>query len=155
MAKKWGLLLTAVLAVIGFLASPSLAQTLRGLTAVSNGQSTESATICGQAIPAPRVLPPATSGPIVYIIGPCFDGRGRPKTGRALAWLDDIQLRPSRPTEGVWIPFDGNAERVIFEDFQRLRSNHALDEIAIDVRDYRFSNGVIGKLVAYNIKEHN
>jgi hypothetical protein len=53
------------------------------------------------------------------------------------------------------VPYDAAAERLIFEDFQRLRSNHTLDEITIDIRDYRFSNGVIGKLVTYNLKERN
>jgi hypothetical protein len=160
MARKWdprlgtAQRLTAALALIGVWASPSQAQTLRGLTAVT-AQSSESATICGQAIPEPQVLPPITGGPIVYMLGPCFDGRGRPKSGTAVAWLDDIQLRPSRPTEGIWVPFDGNAERVILEDFQRLWRNHGLDNLNVDIRDYRFSNGVVGKLVVYNIKEHN
>jgi len=47
------------------------------------------------------------------------------------------------------------AERQILDDFQRLRSNHALDSVSIEVRDYRFSNGVIGKLVTYHIKERS
>jgi hypothetical protein len=42
---------------------------------------------------------------------------------------------------------------VILEDFERLWSNHVLDHLSVDIRDYRFSNGMIGKLVTYNIKE--
>ena len=55
----------------------------------------------------------------------------------------------------LWVPYNSAAERVIFEDFQRLWANHKLSELSVDIRDYRFSNGVIGKLVTYNITERN
>jgi hypothetical protein len=34
-------------------------------------------------------------------------------------------------------------------------ANHLLAELSVDIRDYRFSNGVIGKLVTYNITERD
>jgi hypothetical protein len=128
------------------------AQTLRTLTASDPGQVVESTTICRTEVPPPSALPPAASGPVVYLIAPCLE---RPSKVELPTYLSDIQLRPSQPTQGVWVPYDAAAERLIFEDFQRLRSNHTLDEITIDIRDYRFSNGVIGKLVTYNLKERN
>ena len=30
------------------------------------------ATFCGQSVPPPANLPPAGSGPVVWLIGPCF-----------------------------------------------------------------------------------
>jgi hypothetical protein len=128
------------------------AQTLRTLTASDSTQVVESTTICRTEVPPPRVLPPPTSGPIVYLIAPCVEG---PSRVELLTYMSDIQLRPSQPTQGIWVPYDAAAERLIFEDFQRLRSNHALDDVSIEIRDYRFSNGVIGKLVTYNLKERN
>lgn len=46
-------------------------------------------------------------------------------------------------------PFDAAAERVILEDFQRLWKSGA--DLSVEVQDYLFSNGVVGKLVAYHI----
>ena len=69
--------------------------------------------------------------------------------------MQDIELRPSRPSDGVWVPYDTVAERVILEDFQRLWKNHALADLSVEIRNYRFSNGVVGKLVAYHITERD
>jgi hypothetical protein len=64
-------------------------------------------------------------------------------------------LKPSRPSQGFWTPYDSAAEQVILEDFQRLWNNLPLADLSIDIRDFQFSNGVIGKLVTYNITERN
>jgi hypothetical protein len=132
--------------------SPLHAQALRGLSTNNTGQL-ESSTICGIAVPMPRVLPPPGIGPIVYYLAPCFEGQGRPSQVETATYLEDIHLRPSWPDRGLWVPYDAAAERVILEDFERLWSNHVLDDLSVDIRDYRFSNGTIGKLVTYNIKE--
>jgi hypothetical protein len=73
----------------------------------------------------------------------------------AQTYLPDIQLKASRPSQGVWIPFDAAAQQTVFADFERLWKNHSLQDLSIDVQDYQFSNGVIGKLVTYNIVESN
>ena len=145
-----------ILATVAFAAiavsSPN-AQELRALT--SGSQRNASAVICGTQVLRPGALPPANSGPVVFLIAPCFEAQpGRPQP-EPLAYLRDIHLRPSRPSQGEWVPYDAVAERQILDDFQRLRSNHALDSVSIEVRDYRFSNGVIGKLVTYHLKERN
>jgi hypothetical protein len=149
--RPWNLV---VLALIVFGAASSQAQALRGLSTNSAAQA-ESSTICGIVVPAPKVLPPTGTGPVVFYLAPCFEGQGHQSRVEPQIYLNDIQLRPSRPSQGLWVPYDAKAERVILEDFQRLWSNHALDDLSIDIRDYRFSNGVIGKLVTYNIKERN
>jgi hypothetical protein len=64
-------------------------------------------------------------------------------------------LKPSRPSQGLWTPYDSAAERVILEDFQRLWNRLPLAALSIEIRDFRFSNGVIGKLVTYNITERD
>jgi hypothetical protein len=64
-------------------------------------------------------------------------------------------LKPSRPSQGLWTPYDSAAEQVILEDFQRLWNHFPLADLSIDIRDFAFSNGVIGKLVTYNITERN
>jgi hypothetical protein len=130
----------------------SHAQGLRSLTAA--GQQSTTSTICGVAVPTPGALPPSTSGPIVYLLSPCFERQGNRSRIPVLTYLGDIHLRPSRPSSGQWTPYDAAAERVIFEDFQRLW-NRGLADLSIDVRDYTFSNGVIGKLVTYHITERN
>ena len=70
-------------------------------------------------------------------------------------YLHDIQLKPSQPSRGLWTPFDEAVEQVILADFERLWKNHSLQDLSVDVRDYPFSNGVVGKLVIYNIAEQN
>jgi hypothetical protein len=67
--------------------------------------------------------------------------------------LQDIKLKVSQPSLGEWVPYDAMTERLILEDFHRLWSGHQLATLAIDIRDYRFSNGVLGKIVIYNIGE--
>jgi hypothetical protein len=137
----------AVLTVAGS-ALPAQAQALRNLSA--NPAPAFATAICGtQPVPPARALPPEGSGPVVYLIGLC-----RTKQG-AQTYLPDIQLKASRPSEGLWVPFDASAERVVLEDFERLWKNHSLQDLSIDVRDYQLSNGVIGKLVTYNIVEQN
>jgi outer membrane protein insertion porin family len=110
-------------------------------------------TICGQPIPTPRTLPPVDSGPVVYLIAPCFEAQGNVSLVDYQTYLYYIQLKTSRPSEGVWVPYDEAAERTILDDFKRLWGTNFLDNISIDVQDYRFSNGVVGKLVTYNLEE--
>ncbi|MGE3511211.1 MAG: outer membrane protein assembly factor [Vicinamibacterales bacterium] len=110
-------------------------------------------TICGQPIPAPRALPPPGSGPVVYLISPCFEAQGNISLIDIQTYLYYIQLKASRPSEGVWVPYDQAAEQTILGDFKRLWGTNFLDNISIDVQDYTFSNGVVGKMVVYNLEE--
>jgi hypothetical protein len=64
-------------------------------------------------------------------------------------------LKPSRPSQGQWTPYDSAAEQMILEDFQRLWTHFALADLSIDIRDFQFSNGVIGKVVIYDITERD
>jgi outer membrane protein insertion porin family len=59
----------------------------------------------------------------------------------------------SLPSRGEWKPFDDAAERVIVEDHKRLWATNFLDDLSIESVDYPFSNGVIGKVIIYNMEE--
>lgn len=72
-------------------------------------------------------------------------------------YLQDIHLKPSRPSIGEWTRFDTAAEQAILQDFERLSTNpaHPLADLTIEIRDYTFPNGVIGKLVTYDMIDRN
>jgi beta-lactamase regulating signal transducer with metallopeptidase domain len=132
---------------------PVTGPTRRPATIATQGQDANMPSICGQAVPPTNFLPPPTSEPVIYLIAPCFDRQGgKPHLSDPVTYLEDIHLRPSRPSQGEWTAYDATAEHAIEEDVQRLRSHHRLD-VSIEVRDYAFSNGVIGKLVIYHLTE--
>ncbi|MGE0449997.1 MAG: BamA/TamA family outer membrane protein [Vicinamibacterales bacterium] len=112
-----------------------------------------SATICGQTVAAPRTLPPAGSGPVVWLIAPCFLAQGNTSLVDYETYLYYIQLRASRPSEGVWVPFTEETEDLIREDFKRLWATNFLDNLSIETDDFVFANGVVGKLITYNLEE--
>jgi hypothetical protein len=139
------------------------AQVLRTLTANTQGQTT--ATLlspCGNemllpsSIPGfPQALPPSTSGPVVYVMSLCFEPQGYQSRFPPEHYVRDIHLPRSAPSRGLWIPYDATVEKVILEDYQRLWTNNDLVNLSIDIRDFVLSNGVVGKLVSYNITERN
>lgn len=114
---------------------------------------TTTPTFCGVPVPAPRALPPAGSGPVVYQMGPCFLKQGNASVIEPQTYLYYIQLRPSRPSENVWVPYNEEAEKTIQDDFQRLWNTNFLDDLYIESTDYVFSNGVVGKMIAYHMEE--
>ncbi len=107
-------------------------------------------TVCNQQVPVPKAEPPANSAPVVLFIAPCFQAQGGTSVIEPQTYLYYIRTRPSRPSEGVWVPFN---EDEVLQDFQRLWSTHFLDNLWIDVKDYTFPNGTIGKIVTYNMEE--
>ena len=128
-------------------------QFLRTLSTNSTPAAANS--ICGQPVRQPLSLPPAGSGPVVYFISPCFERQGGRPRFNPETYLKDIRLKPSRPSVGDWTPYDAAAEQVIVQDFERLSANHPLVDLTIEIRDYAFANGVIGKLVIYDMIERN
>ena len=112
-------------------------------------------TVCGQPVPAPRTLPPAGSGPVVYQVVPCFEKQGGFPVVEANTYLyySEMKSRLSNSQTGKWVPYDEAIEQVIREDFKRLWATNFLDDLAIRVEDYTFSNGVIGKMVVYDMEE--
>src|SRR5438132_307187 len=95
----------ALLAAVG--APPALAQ--GGNPAAASANPT---TVCGAAIPQPAALPPANSGPVVYLIVPCFAKQGGSPVVEPETYLYYIQLRPSLPSQNVWVPWDDAHEQI-------------------------------------------
>ncbi len=110
-------------------------------------------TVCGVPVGAPRALPPEGSGAVVYLLAPCFAKQGGTSTVEPETYMYYIQLRPSLPSQGVWVPWDEKAEQTVLEDFKRLWATNFLDDLSIETTDYTFSNGVVGKIVTYNMEE--
>src|SRR6185295_9161713 len=61
--------------------------------------------------------------------------------------------KASQPSQGIWVPYDASTEKTLLDDFRRLWNTNFLDNLWIDVRDYTFPNGTIGKIVTYNMEE--
>jgi outer membrane protein insertion porin family len=109
--------------------------------------------VCGLDIPAPPALPPEGSGAVVYIIIPCFEKQDNVSLIPADTYLLSVELEPSLPTQGVWEPYDEAAQQTMRDDFWRLWNTGFLDDLSLEVHDYVFENGVVGKVVNYSIEE--
>ncbi len=112
-------------------------------------------TVCGLPIPPPASLPPANSPPVLFQIVPCFAKQGGSPVVESETYLYYMKLVPlvSRPSQGVWTPWNEITEQTAKDDFGRLWATNFLDDLSIDTQDYVFSNGVIGKMVVYNMEE--
>jgi outer membrane protein insertion porin family len=112
-------------------------------------------TFCGQRVPPPASLPPAGSGPVVYLVGPCFAAQGNTSIVEPQTYLYYMQItsKLSQPSQNRWVPYDESVEEIALADFQRLWATNFLTDLSIVVSDHTFSNGVIGKLISYNMEE--
>jgi outer membrane protein insertion porin family len=109
---------------------------------------------CGQEIGPPSQLPPSGSGPVIYLIGVCFPEQGGVSVIDAETYLYYIHTKASRPSAGAWTRWDETTTPdSLKEDFKQLWATKFLDNLSIEVTDYPFANGVVGKLVAYNMEE--
>jgi outer membrane protein insertion porin family len=134
-------------------ASSVFAQTPATLPAPSASQGTP--TICGVPVPPPANLPPAGSGPVLYQIAPCFSAQGNAYTIEPQTYLYYMELakQVSLPSQNRWTPWTEELEQIAIADHKRLWATGFLHDLSIDVQDYTFSNGVVGKLVTYNMEE--
>jgi len=136
----------AAVAALFFAAAPLSAQT-------PAADSLPPIPFCGQQAASPRAQPPAGSPPIVLAFGPCFEGQGGTSVIEPQTYLYYIQLKQSRPSEGVWVPYDDSSEKTIEEDFHRLWNTNFLDNLFVEANDYKFPNGTVGKVITYNMEE--
>jgi len=109
--------------------------------------------ICDTDVAPPASLPPDGSGPVVWLIAPCFEAQGGTSLIDYETYLYYIQLKPSQPSQGIWTPYDEAAEKTIHEDFLRLWGTGFLDNLWIEREPYTFSNGVVGELITYHMEE--
>ena len=110
------------------------------------------ANVCGQQIP-PRAQPPAGHAPVVLFIAPCFEAQGNQSVIDAQTYLYYIQQKFSAPSQNQWVNYDETSEKTIQDDFHRLWNTNFLDNLWVDVSDYKFPNGTIGKIITYNMEE--
>lgn len=100
----------------------------------------------------PSRLPPPGSGPIYRTLQLMFEPVDQsliePQT-----YLYYIQTQPSRPSDGVWIPFNEETEKGLLEDFRRLWATNFLDNLWVEVKDSPYDNGVMGKHVIFHLEE--
>ena len=122
-------------------------------TAAAQPSDPGAATLCGQPVPAPSQLPPAGSGPLVYLLGLCFPTQNNQSAVEPETYLYYLRLRPSRPSQREWVAFDDSTRETIKEDFRRLWATGFLDDLKIEATDYTFANGVVGKIVTYHLEE--
>jgi outer membrane protein insertion porin family len=109
--------------------------------------------VCGGTQPAPAKEPPAGSGPIILAIAPCFEKQGGTSVIEPETYLFYIQTRGSQPSQDRWVAYDAAAEQRVLEDFRRLWGTNFLTDLSIVAQDYAFPNGVVGKLIVYNMEE--
>jgi outer membrane protein insertion porin family len=139
-------LLIAATAVVVAVSAPLAGQ-------VVQPNPTTALTVCNTQIPAPAALPPDGSPPVVYLLLPCFEKQAGVSLVPAETYVFYVQLSPSLPSQGVWVPYDEDAQQTIREDFWRLWDTDFLEDLSIETYDYVFENGVIGKVVNYSIEE--
>jgi outer membrane protein insertion porin family len=113
------------------------------------------ATVCDLAVPAPSTPPPAGSPPLLYSALACFATQGGTSVIDPLTYVYYMEVvkHASVPEEKKWVPYTDETEQVILGDFKRLWATNFLDDLSIDVRDVDLGNGVIGKLVIFNMEE--
>jgi outer membrane protein insertion porin family len=111
------------------------------------------ATICNQQVPEPARLPPANSPAVLTAIMLCFEKQGGSPVVEANTYLYYMQAKGSRPSLNEWIKYDDSVQQVALADFKRLWATNFLDDLAIEVRDVKYANGVLGKVLVYNMEE--
>jgi hypothetical protein len=109
-------------------------------------------TICGSSVALPQILPPAGSGPVVLMAVPCIDSQAG-DASIPQAYRRYIEPQPSRPADGLWIPYDATARQTMEADYRRLWNSGRFDDLNIKITDYTFSNAVIRKFVIYTAHE--
>ena len=122
------------------------ALTQKGTLSVCNGF---------QEVPPPSALPPAGSKPVVYTAVLCFPKQGNASLIDAQTYLYYMQSPDlvSLPSQNVWKPYNEAAEQTIIGDHKRLWATNFLDDLKIEVVDFPFANGVIGKVIIYDMEE--
>jgi outer membrane protein insertion porin family len=109
--------------------------------------------VCGLQVPPPASLPPADSPAVIYALVPCFERQGGGSTVEPATYLYYIHTRPSRPSQRVWVPFDEAARESLVDDFRSLWATGFLDDLSIEAVDYVLDNGVVAKVIKFNMEE--
>ena len=110
---------------------------------------------CGAPVPPPAKTPPAGST-FLWQLELCFDRQGGSSSVETETYLYYIKLKDlvSLPSQDRWTPWDEKAEETAIADFQTLmRNTNFLEDMQIEVDDYTFPNGAVGRIVTYRMEE--
>jgi outer membrane protein insertion porin family len=112
-------------------------------------------TACGSQVGQPAALPPAGSPPFVWIFEQCFASQGGSSTIDSETYQFYVQLKNlvSRPSQGIFVPYDDKVEQTMLSDFKALWATNFLENLSIEVTDHTFPNGVVGKMIVYHMEE--
>jgi outer membrane protein assembly factor BamA len=133
-------------------AAPAQAAPAQAGTAPANAPELP-ATICNQTVPEPARLPPANSPPVLTAVMLCFEKQGGSPVVEANTYLYYMQAKGSRPSLNDWVPYNDSVQQVALGDFKRLWATNFLDDLQIEVHDVKYANGVLGKVLVYNMEE--
>ena len=133
--------------------SALLARSASCLAQDGDARAVAEPSLCGIPVPPPASLPPTNLGPVVYYMGLCFEAQRNVSTIEPETYLSYIHLQPSRPSQNAWYPYNDETERTALDDFKRLWATGFLDDLSIELADYQFGNGVVGKIVTYHLEE--
>src|SRR5690606_2443626 len=97
--------------------------------------------------------PPAGSGAVLRAVELCLPTQGNASSIEFETYLYYIRTRGSRPSQNAWVPWNEEAEAQLREDFGRLWATNFLDDLAIEVIDTPYPNGVVGKYVRIRMEE--
>jgi outer membrane protein insertion porin family len=144
----------AAAAKAGFAAGQAAATPAAPQSAATSGPVLDlPATICNQTVPEPARLPPTPSGPVLTAVMLCFEKQGGSPVVEANTYLYYIQAKGSRPSLNEWIAYGDGSTQMALGDFKRLWATNFLDDLQIEVHDVRYANGVLGKVLVYNMEE--
>jgi outer membrane protein insertion porin family len=146
---------------IGLTASPAAAQQLAAAPAAQGPASAAQepaltpilTTPCGNQVAAPAALPPAGSAPFIWILEPCFPRQGNTSTIESETYMYWIKVRTSQTRQGNFIPYNETTEQTMLSDFKALWNTNFLEDLSIEVTEHTFENGVVGKILTYNMEE--
>jgi outer membrane protein insertion porin family len=110
---------------------------------------------CGQIYPAPAAEPPNGTTPVVLAFEVCFGKEGQAPVIPIETYIYYIRVQGliSAPSRGNWVPYTDAVQQTMRDDFKRLWDQGFLDNLSIEVNDYAFPNGTVGKVVTYNMEE--
>ncbi len=106
-------------------------------------------------IAAPAATPPANLA-FVWTLELCFDKQGNASTIEPETYLYYIKLKDllSLPSQGKWVAYDDKIEQTAVADFNTLmKTTSFLDDMSVEVTDYAFPNGAVGKIFTYHMEE--
>jgi outer membrane protein insertion porin family len=144
--------LFAALLVALLAAAEARAQAAPALQAAGDQPIALPAVVCGQQVPELKPPPPGSPA-IFYGFLLCFEKQGGQPVIDPNTYVYYIQSRGSVSGENRWVPYDEKVEETLLGDFRRLWATNFLDDLAVDVKDIRYSNGVTGKLAVFDIEE--